>query len=255
MIHINKVFKRVNPEESYILLDYDRTVTTHDSTTTWGMLTSTSLVSDEYKIEHDEVYNKYRKEEIKSNTNPQAKFKLMDEWAKAALDSVYKYHIYEDTINRIMLENHGMTLRRDSRNFLENMHLLGIPVIIISAGLGVFIEKYLEQQYCLFDNITIYSNFFIYENGRIVSVKQPMLHSANKNLIDYSFELGNRPNGILIGDQIEDIKTRRGRKVQTIGFCDTDTYDLKDYNRNFDITLTGKSDFDNVGKLLIKGYK
>lgn len=257
MIYINSAsaLKRLDPKDTYILVDYDRTITTYDSTTTWGMLEGNSIADITYIKEQKAVYEKYRKEEVKTNLNPKQKFNIMREWAVTAFNNIYKYRICEETINNVLKSNHGMKLRHDSAEFLRKMKEMEIPVIIISAGLGVFIEKYLSQQNVLFDNITIHSNFFVYENGSIISVRQPILHSANKGTVNYQDQIIGRSNGILIGDQIEDIKTAKDNECIKVGFCDINTYYVEDYNRKFDITLTGESSFNNALKILVKGYK
>ena len=59
---------------------------------------------------------------------------------------------------------------------------------------------------------------------------------------------------ILLGDLIEDIKMTDKENLQhtlTIGFLDENIeQNLKDYNNNFDIVLTEKSDFNDVKDIL-----
>lgn len=255
MIYINKAFKRANPKETYILMDFDRTLTTHDSTISWGVIEESPLVHPRLREETLELYKHYREIEIDPKICSQAKFVHMENWVKQAVAVYGKYVLSEEIIIKTLKHYNRISLRKNSKHFLERMQQLEIPVIITSAGAGTVIDDFLQTEGCMYENITILSNFLTFENGIVNGIKPPIIHSLNKDDIDYSNLISGRNTGILFGDQIEDIKTAQGREVTKVGFCDTDTFSLNDYNSTFDITLTGESDLDNVAKVLIKGYK
>jgi len=253
MIFIRK-FKRLDPKETFILTDFDRTLTEHDSSTCWGLLEESPYVDEDYAKESLRIYEYYRPIEINQAIPFDEKTKIMEKWFREVALLLEKYHIYEETIEQIFSHSNGLRLRKDVKPFLGRMNELGIPVIIVSAGIGNFIEKYLKQENCLYDNITIHSNFLIYENGRIVWIKEPILHSLNKSTLTYP-EVWDRKTGILFGDQIEDKETGKGLSTISVGFCDTNIHSLPEFKKEFDVVLTGSSSYEQVARTYIKRYK
>ncbi len=253
MIFIRK-YEILNPKEMFVLADFDRTLTEHDSSTCWGLLEESPYVDSRYAKESLDIYHYYRPIEIDQTIPFDEKSKMMEKWFREIALLLSKYHIYEETIDQIFANSNGLKLRRDVKPFLGRMNELGVPVVIVSAGIGNFIEKYLQSVGCLYDNITIHSNFLIYENGRIMGVKEPILHSLNKCMLSYP-EIKGKKKGLLFGDQIED--KRMGQHLDTIsvGFCDTDTHSLTEFQKEFDVVLTGDSSYEQVAKSYIKRYK
>lgn len=253
---IIKKFPTLDPKRSYVLMDFDRTITSHDSSTTWGLLEESEFVDQRYSKENASLYNEYRPLELSYDISFEEKAKYMEQWHNSVSGLLNKYHIYADTIERILNNSNGLKLRKGSRNFLEQMHMLDVPVIIVSAGLGDFISKYLEKEKLLFDNITIYSNFFIFDNdGRIISTKQPIIHSLSKAKLDYSEIIGTRDTGLVFGDQIEDREMGKGLNTIDFGFCDPKIHNLEKYKEHFDVVLTDGSSYDEIGSVMIKNYK
>lgn len=255
MIYINKIFKRVSPKETYILMDFDRTLTTYTSTISWGVIEESPLVHPNLRTECKELYKTYREIEIDPRINHDDKYNHMEDWVRQAVNVYKKYSLSEEIIIKTLRNYNTINLRRDSKDFLKIMNQLEIPVIITSAGAGMVIADFLQSQNCMFDNITILSNFFTLKKGIVNGLIPPVIHSLNKNEIDFSKIIEGRNTGILFGDQIEDIKTAQDYEVIKVGFCNTDSFKLNDYNVAFDITLTDNSDFDNIGNILINGYQ
>lgn len=253
---ILKKFQVVDPKRSYVLMDFDRTITAHDSSTSWGLLEESEFVDPRYCEEGLALYHTYRPIELDHNMPFEVKAKHMETWHERVGALLNKYHIFEDTIDRILSNSNGLKLRKGSRNFLEQMHMLGVPVIIVSAGLGDFITKYLQSENMMFDNITIYSNFFVWgSDGKIISIKQPIIHSLNKYQLDYSEVIGDRDTGLVFGDQIEDKEMGRGLNTIDIGFCNPEIHSLEKYKSSFDIVLTDGSSYDEIGSVMIKKYQ
>ena len=108
----------------------------------------------------------------------------------------------------------------------------------------------------MFDNITIYSNFFVLgSDGKIISIKRPIIHSLNKYQLDYIEVIGIRDTGLVFGDQIEDGDMGRGLNAIDIGFCNQEIHSLEKYKSSFDIVLTDGSSYDEIGSVMIKSYK
>ncbi len=252
MIFIRK-FERLNPTETFVMADFDRTLTEHDSSTCWGLLEESPYVDPGYAKASLDIYHHYRPIEIDQTIPFDEKSRIMEKWFREVALLLSKYHIYEETIEQIFSNSNGLKLRRDTKSFLGRMNELGIPVVIVSAGIGNFIEKYLKSMDCLYDNITIHSNFLIYEKGRIIGVKEPILHSLNKSMLSYP-ELEGKKKGLLFGDQIEDKEMGKHLDTISVGFCDTKMHSLVDFKKEFDVVLTDGSSYEQVAKTYIKRY-
>lgn len=252
MIFIRK-FERLNPEETFVMADFDRTLTEQDSSTCWGLLEESPFVDPNYAKESLDIYYYYRPIEVDQKIAFDEKSRIMEKWFREVAFLLSKYHIYEETISKIFSNSNGLKLRRDTISFLKRMKELGIPVVIVSAGIGDFIEKYLRSMGCLYDNITIHSNFLLYKEGRIIGVKEPILHSLNKSMLSYP-ELIGKKRGLLFGDQIEDKEMGKALDTIDVGFCDTKTHNIQDFRKEFDIVLTDSSSFEQVAKTYIKRY-
>ena len=108
----------------------------------------------------------------------------------------------------------------------------------------------------MFDNITLHSNFLVSdESGLIVGFRQPIINSMNKEGIDYTSVIGNRNQGLLFGDLPSDKSMGHNLRTINVGFCDESINDLKHFQKEFDIVLTGGSSYDELGKVMIKNYK
>ncbi len=252
MIYIQK-YRQLNPDKSYVLVDFDRTITTGDSSTTWGLLEESTFVDSNYRRESINLYNQYRPLEINPTIPFNEKAVHMEDWFHQAARLLNKYHIFKSTIELIIQSSNGLKLRRGVKPFLSSMRMLGVPVVIVSAGVGDFIEGYLKKQQCLFDNITIHSNYLIYDGDYIIGVKQPLIHSLNKGMIEYP-EIQGRTEGILFGDQLEDIEMGRGLSPLTVGFVNSRENNIRNFQFYFDVVLTGDSSFEDVAKVYIKDY-
>ena len=120
MIYIH-TRKRLNPEESFVLTDFDRTLTSFDSTISWGLLEESPLIDPNYRKESITFFQQYRPLEINPSIPYREKEALMEKWWTDTASLLHKYHVYEKTIDEIIASSHGLKLRRDSLTFLEKM--------------------------------------------------------------------------------------------------------------------------------------
>ncbi len=138
------------------------------------------------------------------------------------------------------------------------MKRLGIPVIIISAGIGNIIEEFLKFENDYFDNIHIVSNYINFENGYIKNLKGDTIHALNKNIVKLDNIskklLANRKNILLLGDGTADLKMISERDKEnaiTVGFLEEKIEEnLESFNELFDVVITNNGTFDDVNKIL-----
>lgn len=240
----------------YVLTDYDRTLTTFDSETSWELLIYNKNIPKEYTLKCEELFRIYRPIEIDNTLDYEIKRKLMYNWWKTMLDLTKEYKIKEKILYDILLESNPMKLRTGTRQFLEEMNYRNIPVVIISGGFGNIIRKYLLNCNLNFDNIYIHSNFLKVEDGIIVGSSEKIVYSLNKSEDDLPDDikmyLKGRENPILFGDLISDIhmaNERTREKALKIGFLKTgegNNLALKQYIDKFDVVCTDGTGFDEL---------
>ena len=264
MIYIkNGVLERIggwNDDSIYVLTDFDRTITVGNSDSSWSILSKSNMVPKEYVNERQEFYNRYRPYEIDETLDFDTKNRLMTEWWHKHIGLFIKYQMSEEVINSAARNLRVMSFRDGAREFLENMRDRNIPVIIISAGIGNFIKQFLIKNNCDFDNIFIVSNFIKFENGIAVGVNDNVIHSLNKNEVslpdDIKELIKDRPNAILLGDSISDIRMAKEEardNALKIGFLEEKVEENMPYYRDaFDIVCTDNTSYKElVGKVRV----
>ena len=90
------------------------------------------------------------------------------------------------------------------------MYANKIPVIILSAGIGNVIERFLINNNCYFGNIQIISNFLKFDaTGRMQKYDNIIIHTLNKTTKghldnDIINQIKGKDFRLLVGDFIED---------------------------------------------------
>ncbi|MCH5166996.1 MAG: haloacid dehalogenase-like hydrolase [Erysipelotrichales bacterium] len=246
MLNIKEgILEKINDwnDDFYVLADFDRTLTKGDSESSWGVLASSAFVPQEYADERIELYNYYRPIELDLSIDYETKNKYMIEWWTKHIGLLIKYSFKEEVINNDTSNLDVMKFRGGAKDFLRIMHEKNIPVIIISAGIGNFIEKYLIHNDSMYDNIHIVANFIKFENGVATGISNNIIHSLNKNEVSMPENIkelvSHKKNVLLLGDTIDDIKMVNAEKRETalkIGFLNESTKkDFDTFIENYDI--------------------
>ena len=261
MIEIkDKTLERISNWEDdtiYIVTDFDKTLTLGSSSTSWSILSKSNLVPSEYIKERQELYDYYRPIEIDETLDLKIKSKLIREWFKKHLDLLVKYKLSEDVINYAAKNLRVMSFRDGAKEFLENMYKRNIPVIIISAGIGNFIEQFLIKNNCMYSNIFIVSNFIKFKDGIASGViNDNLIHSLNKNEVSLPSDIKEliklRENIILLGDNISDIKMVNESKQKDalkIGFLEENIeVNLSYFKKEFDVVCTNNTGYNELSE-------
>lgn len=251
MIYINNINKRLTQKGiSFVITDFDRTITYHDSSTTWSLFSSSKLINPKFKLESDSLYKFYRNIELSSSIPHEKKSIHMYNWALRQMSLFKKYNINEHIFYKIIDQANDFCLRSDFISFSKRLEQLGIRIYIVSGGISNVIKYILIKNGISLNNITIISNEIIFcENN--IGIGDNIIHSFNKG--DISLPIRREECGLLFGDMISDKDI--GKNYNTIDIVFTDEEHSKQNNKYFDISLTGDSSFSNVGKILIKNYK
>ena len=238
-----ELIKFLDNDNFYVIADFDKTITTYDSISTWEVFSNPKLMDSGYIKEVDDYYDYYREKEIDSNLPFDVKNKYMYDWWTKHISLFTKYKLTEKVVNDAVLDKNVMKFRNGAINFLKYLYKNNIPLIIISSGIGNVIESFLKINKCYYDNIHILSNYLVFENGIAISNGNKIIHSLNKNEVIYTDEIKdlvkNKKYKILLGDQIEDIKAVNKEEIEStikIGFLSPDSnFDL--FKDNFDIVM------------------
>ena len=257
MIYINnkeKIEKLKQVKDYCVIMDFDRTITTKTSEPSLGVLPN--YFGGEFLVERTKIFNHYRPIELDYTLEEEEKKKIMKQWAVDSFNLSSKY-ITKDAIDKAT-DNSNMYLRKGAKEFFENLRDKNIPVIIMSAGIGNIIEKFLIKQNTYFNNITLISNFFKFEDEKAIIDLDNLISTSNKNYSaipeEIRKELENKGKILLFGDVVEDISMVNKNQLEktiTIGFLDHgEEQNLEVYNKNFDIVLTNNSDFEVVKEVI-----
>ena len=243
-VNTKKIEKlKLNKENIYIVLDFDRTITSFDSEDSWDACGE--MLSEEFKKKLIKYYAYYGAIEVDYQIDRKQKEEYMLEWYKKCMELYYEYNLTKQNLEEAIAKS-KLIFRKGVKEFLKYTSQNNIPVIILSAGIGNVIKGFLKNNNCLFDNIYIVSNFIEFdEKGNMKRFEGELIHSLNKTVKNHLPEdiqntIKNKDYGVLVGDLIDDKKMAEGEEsnnILTIGLLGKED-NLQIYNQNFDIVLT-----------------
>ena len=242
----------------YVVIDFDRTITTKDSNTTFSLFSISGLYSEEYLKGMVENYNYYRPLELDINITEEEKIKVLKNWQQASYNLMLKYRVKESDIPNILQDKKSLTLREGVIDFIKFLNDKNIPMVVSSAGIGNFIIELLKKHECYTNNIYVYSNMLKFKDDEIINDFGKLIHSMNKNDIilpnEFLKKIKNKKYALVIGDQLSDIKMADNLpKVDIIsfGFLEANVKERKKlFYDSFDVVLTENESFDEIKKLL-----
>ncbi|MBR3208950.1 MAG: HAD-IB family phosphatase [Bacilli bacterium] len=240
----------------YVVTDFDRTITNGNSKTSWSILASSNLVPKSYISDRQKLYDFYRPIEVSNTVDYSYKLRMVKEWFQKHIELFVKYKISKDVFDEAATNLRVMEFRPYAKEFIEFLHQNNIPLIIISAGIGNFIESFLKHNNCNFDNVYISSNKILFKDKIAVGVNENIIHSFNKNEVslpnEISEKIKNRNNILLLGDQVSDlnmIDKKKHPSVISVGFLTPDS-PKEDIISNFDIVCEENDNYNDIKNLL-----
>lgn len=248
-----------------VILDFDNTMTrVHDNgmhcACSWEVLEKDDCMPQEYKDETELLKAKYFPMEIDPHMSIQDKIPMAVEWFSRAHDVLIKTGLKKHDISD-MVDRSTIKFRDGMSDMLKSLHVLGVPVLVFSAGLGDLIIAVLEKQAKVYNNIKVVSNFMNFsDDGTMVGFHGELIHMYNKNeralsSSDYFDELQHHNNVILMGDNLGDLNMSDGvsgvDNILKVGFLNHYSEDrLKKYVESFDVVVVDDQTMD-VGNLLV----
>lgn len=249
------------PNQLHVLADFDRTITLPSSSTSWATFTASKLLPEVYAKKRNELFDFYHPFEIDPKLDLPTKRLKMAEWWRKHLELIMEYKPTLAHFQEISRDKNFFSLRPGTDHVLRLLSEMEIPVIIVSAGIGNFIQLFLEANGLLFSNIHIVSNIFTFDADGIVNgISDPenLVHVANKNeraLPDNLQNLlHNRNNALILGDTLEDLQMAdltEKELLLSVGFLERNPEEYRQiFREKFDLVLEDQQPMDEVLKII-----
>ncbi|MFC1666114.1 hypothetical protein ACFLZF_00150 [Nanoarchaeota archaeon] len=236
----------------HIIADFDKTLTHtfadgNKVQSIIAVLRNKNYLTPDYSSKAHALFDKYHPIEIDPNISIKEKSNAMQNWWKEHSELLIKSGLNISDLKNLINENE-IQIRKYVLEFIDFSYNKKIPFIIMSAsGVGNAIKLYLEKEARMYNNVHIISNLFEWDsNGKAIKVKEPVIHSMNKDEMTLEKlpiyeELKTRKNVLLLGDSLGDLKMIKGFDYETlikIGFLNENIEkNLQKFKENFDIVL------------------
>lgn len=267
---LEKIKKRISKEGAnklHVITDFDRTLTklfvdSKEISSVISILRDGNYLTKDYAKKAHTLFDKYHPIEIDPTISLKEKKKAMYEWWTSHYKLLIETGLNKKDIEAVV-KSGKVRLREGVLEFLNLLHEYNIPLVILSSsGLGIdSISMFFEKENRLYDNIYIISNEFEWdENGNAIKIKEPIIHSMNKdetsvkNFPEIFESIKDRKNVLLLGDTLEDVEMIRGfdyDNIIKVGFLNKNVEEnLENYKKNYDILILNDSDIFFVNELL-----
>lgn len=264
---IKQAISKAGANKLHVLADFDRTLTKNfvngkEVPSVISVLRDGSYLTAGYAEKVHALFNKYHPIEIDPKIPLKEKKKAMQEWWTSHYKLLIESGLNKRDIDAVVKSN-KIKLRGGVLEFLDLLHKYNIPLVIMSSsGLGVYsILGFFKKEKRAYDHVYIISNSFEWDkNGRAIKVREPIIHSMNKDeTVVKDFPsiykvIKDRKNVLLLGDTLEDTEMITGfdyDNILKIGFLNKNVKEnLKYYKKVYDVVVLNDSGMLYVNKLL-----
>ncbi len=259
-----KAFVEGGKDKVHVISDFDRTLSKafvdgERAPTVIAQIRNGGYLKEGYPKQAQDLFDHYHPIE-KDETIPQEeKNRLMQEWWRKHFDLIIESGMNKDVIKSIVDEK-NIILREGVTKLMSNLDSTKIPLVIMSASTGDMVIGHLKEDKVMYPNVHIVANLFKFDDsGKVTGVKEPIIHSHNKNEIvvkefDFYEELLERRNVILLGDNVGDVGMIEGFDYDNlikIGFLNEDVEkNLKKFEDNYDVIITNDGSFEFINNLM-----
>ena len=247
-----------NTTSYFVMMDFDRTMTTKDSPGSWNVLENPEYMPKELIEKSNALIQQYYPYELNYSITKEEKESYLKQWYYKNMNLLYEYHLTYPILLKCV-ENSNIIFRDGLEDFLKQLYQDSIPVVILSAGIVNIIYELLKMHHCLYSNIKIISNFIDFDKDqKMLPYDKFMIHTSNKNfdLIEKQEQenLLKKDFILVFGDLIEDLNMlpiKSQDKSICFGFLDKNIEtNLSYYKNSFDIILSDNASFETVNTIL-----
>lgn len=248
-------------DKFHVITDFDKTLTYafvdgNKVQSIIAVLRNKNYLTEDYSSKAHALFDKYHPIEIDSKISVEEKKKVMQSWWTEHFELLIKSGLNLDDLKNLINEGE-VQLRKGVLEFIDFLYNKKIPLVIMSAsGVGDAIKLILEKEKRMYDNVHVITNLFEWNNeGKAVRIKQPIIHSMNKDEMTLESlpiheELKTRKNVLLLGDGLGDLGMIKGfdyDNLISIGFLNEKVEDrIEEFKKGFDVVLTGDENFKFV---------
>ncbi len=229
-----------------VLADFDRTLTRvhrdgRSLECSWGVVEASPLLARDYVERAAGVKARYLPIEQNPRMSVEEKTPHIEAWYREANALLREAGARRDMFPK-MVEAADVELREGTEEMFSKLEADGVPVLVLSAGLGDLLVEILRQRGCLTDNVKVVSNFMAFdEEGNVTGISGRMIHVFNKSesALDRDSPFFSRLRGrdcvLLLGDSLGDLQMSAGCEVDggggallTVGFLNVDAASLEE---------------------------
>jgi len=263
-----KTFHSAGTASLQVVADFDFTLThryNNNSDTrdklqaSFGALECYPHLSDGFRSKLDALRDKYCPMDSDPTLKAEDKNELMKQWSNSAVELYVTERINKQTVKDAIAVS-TVKFRAGFKACNDKLCASGVPLCILSAGLGTAIQLLLDHHSIEQKNIEILSNNLVYDSdGYIAGITQPLITTATKRQTHtlhpgYFEGVRDRVNVVVLGDRIEDEGVKgcfeHAQNVITVGFLNENVDELVDlYKKTYDIVLLGDPDFSFILEL------
>lgn len=248
----------------HVVADFDYTLTKFGlangerAMSTHRVIEASPILGKDFQDRSKELFKTYYPIEI-SDMPKQEKFPHMVDWWTKAHDAILEHSLYKRDLAE-MVRTPDIVMRDRAADLFALAQTFGVPFHIFSAGLYDVIHAFLiEKDLCQY-HVHVVSNMMVFdESGKATAFKGEVIHSLNKTAevlktSPHFALIENRPNVLLLGDNLTDINMSDGLAVDTVlsvGFLNDRVEDRKrEYMDTFDVVLLGDQDLSLAHDIL-----
>lgn len=255
---IRNIKEKINLTDTFVLADFDKTLTTSQSPTTWGIISQGTLLPKDYEETCNNLYEKYAKYELDIHTPFKERCEKVAYWYQTHIDIAKEAKISKSLVDEILNTEKLMALRPGAKEFLEFTYKHNIPFIIVSAGIDYVIKVFLKNNNCDFPNIHIIANELEFKDGFINGFKNTLIHALNKDAPFVKKRINEiapeKKVVVMLGDNLNDtLMIPENKKSVKIGFLNLHNLELqKAFYKQYDIVLLSKDSLEIIQTLFTK---
>lgn len=213
---LSQLHEAIQNDELVLVCDFDGSLTSEQSKSSMNAMAHYLGPENDYSKARDKLYQRFRPILESSDTTKKRK-DILSQWWQEQMMLLLSSEIGESQLEAAAAKV-PIELRPESKVLLSSR----IPLYIVSAGLGNIISALLRQWGYLSKNITILSNYLVYNGGHPLSFT-PVVHPLNKEEIwnREATEKHKESRLLLIGNRDEDNFIRQA--PQGIDYIDVRT--------------------------------
>mmetsp|Transcript_115619 Transcript_115619/g.200739 ORF Transcript_115619/g.200739 Transcript_115619/m.200739 type:complete len:715 (-) Transcript_115619:123-2267(-) len=222
-------------EKVFLVLDFDRTVTKcfledgSKSLDCHDILASIPKITRDCRQKMEDMMEKYYPIEIHPSMTREEKLPSIVEWYMLVNALLAAQNLTRDDVATAVAGCKNFRLRSGIEEVFGIASRRGIPIVILSAGLGNVIQEVILQMIRTpqgktgesWPNVRVLGNTMQWdENGNHTGFSEPLIHMYNKSLQDAPVDLRNlikgRHVGILCGDGTNDLSMAHGHETSEV---------------------------------------